>query len=586
MRVASPPGKTLLIYDGDCNFCRRWIARWQQDTGVRVDYLPSADVSFPEIPPETYAQSVVLVEPDGQVYTGAEAVFRVQERLWLYQKLPGCAPASEWAYQFVARHRSVFSALTRWLWGAHIEPPTYGRVRKLFLRLLGVSYFIAFVSFWTQLDGLIGSNGILPAGSFMRAVTEQARFWQLPTFGWLNASDGFLHALCGAGTLLSLALIAGVVPLPALVLLWVLYLSLVSLSGTFLQYQWDALLLETGFLSIFFALGQARPWLLRLLLFKLMFCSGVVKLASGDATWHNLTALAVHYETQPLPTWIGWWAHQLPAGMQRFSCAVMFGIELGLPFLIFAPRRLRFVAAGGFTLLMILISLTGNYTFFNLLTVALCVTLLDDAVLGRSLRFGIGAPARSWSKWLTAPVAAIWLFFSALLICSSVFRRFVWPQPVRTAYSWVAPFHSLHSYGLFAVMTTQRFELEIEGSDDGLAWRAYEFKFKPGDPQRRPGFVAPHQPRLDWQMWFEALRVQPPNYSPSPWFQNLCVRLLQGEPRVLALLKSNPFPDAPPRYLRITIYDYRFTDRATRRAEGTWWRRERVGSLPPFSLRS
>jgi hypothetical protein len=310
-----------------------------------------------------------------------------------------------------------------------------------------------------------------------------------------------------------------------------------------------------------------------------MFCSGVVKLSSGDPTWHDLTALAVHYETQPLPTWIGWWAHQLPVGAQKFCCAVMFGIELGLPFLIFAPRRLRFVAAGGFTLLMILISLTGNYTFFNLLTGALCVTLLDDAALRRGAEAAPPLP-RDWRRWVAAPVAILYILFSALLI-----TRMPWPRPLAMVYSWLAPFRSLNSYGLFAVMTPVRPELIIEGSNDATTWKAYEFNYKPGELARRPGFVAPHQPRLDWQMWFEALHTLSPRPSPSPWFLNFCGRLLHGEPAVLALLKTNPFPDAPPRYLRVRVYRYHFTDRAARAATGKWWHREYLGEYGPVLSR-
>jgi hypothetical protein len=397
----------------------------------------------------------------------------------------------------------------------------------------------------------------------------------------------------------------------------VFYLSLSVVCEIFLSYQWDALLLETGFLAIFFAPFQLVPrlsrerqpsrlmlWMLRWLLFRLMFSSGVVKLASGDLTWHNLTALTVHYETQPLPTWIGWYAHQLPGWFQRFSCGAMFAIELALPFLILAPRRLRFVACGSFVMLMALISVTGNYCFFNWLTIALCVLLLDDAAIlswcrGASVKRRASdavttALHRSaattvwlrWRFWAIAPVAAAILLVTIVQQFRVSRIRVRWPAPVLRAYMHtyqsIAPFRSVNTYGLFAVMTTSRAEIVIEGSDDGLTWKTYEFKYKPGELTRRPRFVAPHQPRVDWQMWFAALG----SYQGNPWFINFCVRLLQGQPEVLALLRTNPFPGTPPRYIRAMMYDYSFTDLATRWATGAWWRRELRGLYcPVLSLR-
>ncbi len=590
MRVASPPAKPLLVYDGDCTFCRTWIARWRQATGDRVDYRAAAEVSFPEIPPPTFTESVVLIEPDGAVFTGARAVFRALGREPLYR--PVARPA-EAAYRFVARHRQLFSRLTRWLWGASVERPSYARTRSVFLRGLGVIYFIAFVSLWTQMPGLIGSNGIHPAALLMQALREQslshngwAAYWLAPTLCWLDASDTMLHLLCGGGAVLALLVVAGIATVPALALMWIAYLSLSVVSDVFLGYQWDALLLETGFLAIFFALGKGEPsrailWLLRLLLFKLMFFSGVVKLASGDALWRELTALTVHYQTQPLPHALAWYAHQLPVWFHKFSCAVMFVIELALPWLIFAPRRLRLVAAGGFVWLQALIIATGNYTFFNWLAILLCVPLLDDRLLGADRP--AGNRARGW-RWLTIPLAVV-ITFLTVVQTAQVCRLRV-GGPARWLYVAIMqaahPFRSINTYGLFAVMTPDRPEIIVEGSADGREWKAYEFRYKPGDVRQAPRFVAPHQPRLDWQMWFEALRAG----SPSPWFMNFSYRLLQNEPAVLALLQHNPFPDAPPRYLRAVIYEYQFTTPAQRRATGAWWHREeKAVHLPPVALR-
>ncbi|MCG3150347.1 MAG: hypothetical protein PCFJNLEI_03830 [Verrucomicrobiae bacterium] len=595
MRVAQPPGKPLLIFDGDCTFCRRWIARWQRRTGDRVDYLAAQELGdrFPEIPRDAFTQSVQLIEPDGTVYSGAAAVFRSLNRQWLY-RLPGVAPVSEWAYRLVANNRRVFSALTP-------APTSHVLTREIFVRALGVIYFIAFVSLWTQITGLIGSAGILPVEEWLGQLAPPAfsrewfaTFWRTPTVFWLGWSDTALHVVCGLGTALSLCVIAGIAAGPALLGLWALYLSVMHVGNVFLGFQWDALLVEVGFLAVWFApwgflprsFRQTEPprlvlWLLRWLAFRLMFASGVVKLASGDPTWNSLTALLVHYQTQPLPPWTAWYAHQLPVWWQKFSCGAMFAIELVLPFFIFGPRWLRVVAAAGFTLLMVLISVTGNYCFFNLLTVLLCVPVLDDCVWHRHAAHRAVATAPRWRNWLFAPVAAIILWVTIPNLFRTCHVRVAWPRWFLTAHANVqmaiGPLQSVNGYGLFAMLTTSRPEIIVEGSRDGETWQAYEFNYKPGDLQRRPGFVWPHQPRLDWQMWFAALG----NYQNNPWFITFCARLLQDKPAVTRLLAINPFPTQPPRYVRALLYEYRFTTPAERRATGQWWMRELKGQYCP-----
>jgi hypothetical protein len=325
-----------------------------------------------------------------------------------------------------------------------------------------------------------------------------------------------------------------------------------------------------------------------------MFASGCVKLLSGDPAWRNLTALQFHYETQPLPTWIGWYIHQLPSGIQKTSTGLMFCIELFLPFLIFAPRRPRQLACVSFVMLQVLIFLTGNYCFFNLLTVALCLLLLDDTALKSfvpnrwrlllSARFKVQGSASSvrWPPAITVPLACIVITVSIMEFSALFHLQVPWPRPLASVYRAMAPFRSINNYGLFAVMTMSRPEIIVEGSNDGVVWQEYEFKYKPGDVKRRPRFVEPHQPRLDWQMWFAALGT----YRQNPWFVNFCVRLLQGSPDVLALLAHNPFAGAPPRYVRAVVYEYGFTDATTRRKTGAWWRREPKGDyLPVLSLR-
>jgi lipase maturation factor 1 len=620
VKVAFPPAKPVLLFDGDCNFCRRWIARWRDFTGDAVEYIPYQDASvserFPELSSERMAEAVHLVTADAAVYSGAEAVFRAlavpkgrHGAVWAYEHIPGFARMAEFLYGLVARHRMFFSRLTRLLWGAHVERPAYYYVRSLFIRGLGFVYLIAFLSLFTQVSGLIGDKGILPAQETMKSLRDAAdgqgmgfkRYLVLPTFGWIGASEGSVRLQAGAGIALALLVIIGVAPAPCLAVLWALYLSLSLLSQIFLNYQWDILLLETGFLAIFFApalwLGAARGpepsramlWLLRWLLFRLMFMSGCVKLLSGDPTWNNFTALQYHYETQPLPTWIAWHAHHLSPAVHKFSTFVMFGIEIGLPFLILFPRRIRFVAAAAFVILQVGIALTGNYTFFNLLTILLCLLLLDDAALSKFLpaRWRFSESPRTKAhvpRWLLTArrlavtvLVTVVLLISGMLLYGSFNRPFTPPRVLYSLYRAVAPFRSINSYGLFAVMTTNRMEIIIEGSNDGQEWRAYEFKYKPGALDRRPRFVAPHQPRVDWQMWFASLG----NFRQNPWFMRLCQSLLQGSPPVLELLTNNPFPQAPPRYIRARLYEYHFTTPAERARSGHWWRSQYKGPYCP-----
>ena len=513
------------------------------------------------------------------------------------------APHGSWWRRVVGRFQRLIPGRPAPT-GAAAGRPGYTVTRWVILRLVGVTYLIAFVSLWSQLDGLVGSTGILPVAEFLDAVRSQLgieRYWAVPTLCWLNASDAFLHGLCSVGVVLAILVILDVAPVLALIGLWVAYLSLVSVGQDFLSFQWDILLLETGFLTIFLAPFRLWPrprtdppprptvvWLFRWLLFRLMFASGIVKLASRDPVWWDLTALTIHYETQPLPTWIGWYAHQLPVWAHQVSCAVMFGIEILVPFLIFGPRRARSVACAALITFQVLIALTGNYCFFNVLTVILCLALLDDRVWPRGLRRRCegqgtgGAGRRGWPpRWAVAALTTVVLFVSTVQLGSVLARLFGvgvrWPAPVMTVLQGVRPFRTISSYGLFADMTTERPEIIIEGSRDGRRWVAYEFKYKPGDPTRRPRLVAPHQPRLDWQMWFAALG----SYQHNPWFVRLCWQLFQQSPPVLALLETNPFPDEPPRFLRAVVYDYRFTDLATKRAEGTWWRRTPRGLYLP-----
>ncbi len=491
---------------------------------------------------------------------------------------------------------------------AQEKKPTYALSRWLFLRMMGIVYLLAFASFWPQIPGLIGRNGILPTEAFLQGLKVTAgalSYWLCPTLAWFNASDQFLQLLAAAGVCLALLVVLGVLTAPSLALLYVLYLSLVVVGRTFMQFQWDALLLEAGFLSIFFPpwvilephWGRAKPgsqpppsaiirWLFWWLLFRVMFMSGAVKLLSGDPVWRDLTALSYHWYTQPLPTPLAWYVELLPMAFQKFCAACTFVIELIAPWFIFAPGRFRLGAAALTIFLQLLIAATGNYCFFNLLTVVLCLLLLDDRLVRRVLP---GALARRIQEAVdpgrrprllhaaATTLAAVVIFASGTILAESFLGLNRVPAIVDAAAGVIAPFNIVNGYGLFAIMTTSRHEIVVEGSNDAESWSEYEFKYKPGDTRRVPPWVAPHQPRLDWQMWFAALS----DFRQNPWFVNFMIRLLQGAPDVLALLEKNPFPDKPPRYVRAMMYDYHFTDPSTRSKTGRWWRRELLGPYFP-----
>jgi len=448
----------------------------------------------------------------------------------------------------------------------------------VFLRLLGVVYLIAFLSLYPQVAHLIGEHGILPAADYLRYLRRTlgpGAYFSAPTLLWLNAGGTFMRALCVAGAALSLAVIVGFPKLPLLAALWVLYLSFFTAGQVFLSYQWDVLLLESGFLAIFLPLWPAVVvWLFRWLLFRLMFLSGAAKLLSGDPAWRNLTALCFHYETQPLPNRLSWYMHRLPTWFQKLSTLFMFAVELAAPFLYFGPRPLRMWAAGATVLLQALIQVTGNYTFFNLLSMALCVFLPMQA-------------SRDAGGRIVTPGHAVVLALALLIAVVSACRLWITftgrpvPKPLSDLLSALSPFPIVNNYGLFAVMTTERWEIVIEGSQDGVNWREYEFKYKPGNIRRAPRFVAPHQPRLDWQMWFAALS---PYYN--VWFVNFIVLLLQGSPSAWSFLWNGSPPGAnPPKYIRALLYHYQFTDGKTKRATGAWWNRSLLGEyLPPLTL--
>jgi hypothetical protein len=476
--------------------------------------------------------------------------------------------------------------------------------RWLFLRGLGIVYLLAFASLWVQVDGLIGRNGIAPAEAFAEEVRGQIgsrAYFLAPSLFWLYPHDATLHVLCAGGVVAALLLIAGVAPTLCLAVLWSFYLSLAGVGSDFLAFQWDSLLLEVGFIAVFFAPLQWLPrpssetkpspvvlFLLWWVLFRLMLGSGVVKV--GDPSWDSLTALAYHYETQPLPTPLAWHLIQLPLWFHKATTALVLSIELVVPFLILFGRRPRAIAGVVFIVFQLCIIATGNFAFFNWLAIVLCLPLFDDEHLRHVVPAGLAArfsrpsapPRLQALRRAGAAVLLVTVVFLGLLqMVRGVYRDAEPPRPLQAAVRAMQPFRLVNTYGLFAVMTTTRPEIVIEGSRDGETWKEYRFRYKPVDVRERPKWVAPHQPRLDWQMWFAALG--PPRAA--PWFFYLVVRLLEGQQETLDLLAENPFPDGPPKFVRATLYEYRFSRRGEDDPPDAWWVRRELGPYaPPMSL--
>lgn len=459
--------------------------------------------------------------------------------------------------------------------------------RRLSFVGLGLTAMVAVGSYWWQLPGLAGSRGIAPIARAMEGLRGEVSPLEVPTLLWLSASDGTLHAVCALAFAAALALVLGFAPRWASLTLWASWLSLVQVGQPFLSFQWDTLLVETAFFFALFAPGGWWPWrgsptppgpalrfVMAWLACKVTLGSGLVKLVSGDPTWRDLTALTFHWWTQPLPTWTSVWLAELPLVAQQLLCAFMFVLELAAPLFVLGPRLMRVTGALGLIALQLGLIASGNYAFYNVLTLLLSVPLLDDAVLGRLL----GRPGlplvRGRSPWWQWGLAAL----VVALGVKAFMRRAVHVAGLDELYGAIARFDTINGYGAFAVMTKTRPEISLEGTRDGVTWRPYEFPWKPGRVDRRPAFVAPWQPRLDWQLWFAALGTCEQN----PWLLETQRHLLLGTPQVLALFAENPFADAPPVAVRTRVFEYRF---APLEDPAAWWTRHETGPYcPPVAL--
>ncbi len=599
---ATKLSKPLLVYDGECGFCIYSVRYWEKLTGDRVTYHPYQQVmhDYPEISVTEFKRAVQYISPEGQVASGAKASFLTLNQAeggswWLtfYNRLPGFSFLAEKAYSLVSTHRNFAYRVSKVLWGKDPEPPTCDGVTWLFLRLLGLLFLSAFYSFAIEAQGLIGSDGILPVANLLQAAYSQVgdrSYWLLPTVFWLNSSDLAIQVVCWSGVVLSVFLTLNIFPRLCLLGLYVLYLSLVYAGQTFMTFQWDMLLLETAILAIILIRYRTLGiWLLRWLVFRYIFVSGIVKVASGDPAWWDLTALNYHFLTQPLPTSLAWYAYYFPEPILKFATGASLFIELVMPFFIFMPRRLRFLAGFSVLLMQTGIILTGNYNFFNFTTVVICLTLFDDAALQTliptKLFKNIQQHRLSKAPWrLTNFAVVIFTVWSVVISFAEFNLRFIGFAPTVSSevIGLLAPLQMVNTYGPFAVMTRKRYEIIIEGSNDGANWREYKFKYKPDELDKKPRWNIPLQPRLDWQMWFAALG--PP--EASPWFAQFLKRLLENSPSVTALLADNPFPDMPPVFVRALYFDYTYTTAAEYRETGAWWNRSLVATyIPSVSLK-
>ena len=499
--------------------------------------------------------------------------------------------------------------------------------RWIFLRALGLIYFSAFYSLVFQIRGLIGPQGILPANSYLDAVSHSAvahaRVWYVPSLLWISSSSAMLMTLCWVGMIASIVLVLNFWPRAMLLICFVCFLSFVAAAQDFSGYQSDGMLLGAGFVSLFFAPPGLRPGLgadhppSRVSLFllqwewlRIYFESGIAKLASGDPQWRNFTAMDEYYQNGPLPTWIGWYMQHLPHWFHAGSTTATLVMELGLVWMILLPRPFRIILFFIVTVWEVGVIGTANYAFLNYLVLALGILLVDDQLL---LRFvprrwkqrvadalkvetpHAASPPQEGNSTEGSPrsplervrphAEALKLAFSAVMLTWIFYAttvdliRMLWPGvPLpRAPVAILEPSRIADRYGLFAVMTRGRYEIEFQGSNDGQNWIPYPFRYKPQALNEPPGIYAPYQPRFDWNLWFASLE----SWRSNPIVPNTEIRLLTNDPDIISLFGGNPFAKAPPKQIRAVLWQYWFTSMPEKRATGNWWRRQLLGLYAP-----
>jgi hypothetical protein len=466
-----------------------------------------------------------------------------------------------------------------------LSAPDYSISRLLIERGLAGIYLIGFLVALQQFRPLLGERGLLPVPRFVAAVP----FTSAPSLFQWRYSDRLLVVVAWGGLLLSGALLLGIpqatsLPLTMLawIVLWALYLSIVNVGQTFYAFGWESLLLEAGFLAIFLGSDSYAPsalviFLYRWLAFRVEFGAGLIKMR-GDRCWRDLTCLDYHYETQPMPNPLSWYFHHLPRSFHRLEVLGNHVAQLVVPFGLFLPQPVAAIAGSYMILTQLYLVVSGNYAWLNWITIVIAVAALPDWLLGSLMPFarsgGLASPPLEYT------IGAIGLTVLVAALSYQPVRNLLGRRQLMN-YSFNA-LHIVNTYGAFGSVTRHRDEVIVEGTDDAAptdasTWREYEFKGKPGDPRRRPPQFAPYHLRLDWLMWFLPLS---PAYG-EQWFLRFLEGLLHNDAALLKLLRTNPFPDRPPRSVRARLYRYRYTTWSERRASGAWWVREPRGDYIP-----
>lgn len=461
--------------------------------------------------------------------------------------------------------------------------------RWLFERALAITYLVAFATVLGQFRPLLGEDGLLPVPRYLAGTTLR----QAPSLFRIHYSDRLLTAVGWIGVAVAALLLVGLpqraplgVSLLAWLVLWFFYLSVVNVGQRFYGFGWETLLLETGFIALFLGNDRTQPpvavlWLLRWLLFRVELGAGLIKIR-GDRCWRDLTCLAYHHETQPMPNPLSRWFHLLPAWAHRVEVAANHFTQLVVPWFLFAPEPFGTIAAMIILVTQCWLMLSGNFSWLNFITIALALAAIDGSVLARVLPIDqpvdlAGAPL--WHNVLVGAVTVLVVVLSWWPVKNMASKG----QAMNASFTRL---HFVNTYGAFGSITRVRQEILVEGTADpkpepGSEWREYEFKAKPGNVDRRPRQFAPYHLRLDWMMWFAALSPG----SARGWFDPFVTKLLQDDEATVKLLAHNPFPENPPRFIRATLYRYRFTTRAERRDTGAIWNRELIGEFrPPMSL--
>lgn len=463
------------------------------------------------------------------------------------------------------------------------DPASYTIAAAWLPRLLGFIYFFAIGAFLFQIIGLLGENGILPIKNYLdyfRQHKLRERCYLIPTLFWINSSNQALMGLTLLGTLVSVLLIFGFWPSLCLLVLFFIYLSIVSVGQEFLSFGWESFLLEITFYTFFMSLTTVPNlfmWVcLNFLLFRFHIQAGAVKLQSRDRTWRDLTALKFHYQSQPLPNTWAWYVYKWPLSIHKASTLYMFIVELAFPFGLFLSDDIRALVGLNFIGLQFIIWLTGNFSYLNHMTIAFCIICFSNVYLAPFFSHVDAIPSnRSLDNFLS--------FVGFIFICLQAIRLYRHFKPIKALHlekkclRWLYPFHLVNRYGLFAIMTTKRYEIIVEGSDDGTTWKEYLCRYKPSEIRRRPRRISPYQPRLDWQMWFLPFD----HFEEATWFHAFLYHLLKGTPEVLKLVRFNPFPDHPPTYVRAVMYDYTFSSYKEKKELGIWWKRDLMGLFSP-----